>query len=34
MYNGMNALEVLQNKAAKVILDRLLYSSATDTHET
>ena len=26
----MNDLQVLQNKAAKIILDRLLYSSATD----
>ena len=27
----MNDLQVLQNKAAKIILDRPLYSSATDT---
>ena len=26
----MNKLQVLQNKAAKIILDRPLYSSATD----
>ena len=26
----MNDLQVLQNKAAKIILNRLLYSSATD----
>ena len=27
----MNDLQILQNKAAKIILDRSLYSSATDT---
>ena len=34
VYNGINALQVLKNKAAKIILDRLLYSPANDAHET
>ena len=30
----MNDLHIMQNKAAKILLDRPLYSSATDTLNT
>ena len=30
----MNSLQVLQNKAAKLVLDRPLYSSATDARKS